>query len=155
MSKIITLDEAAGLRARYRTRVFTNGVFDLLHVGHVRCLQAARALGDCLIVGLNSDESARALKGEGRPLTPQDERAEILAALACVDYVVIFDALTAEHAVEVIQPDVYVKGGDYGPGGKVPPEAQAAAAYGGRVEFIPYVASRSTSRLIARLQEHF
>src|SRR5512140_3624213 len=101
MSKLITLSEAARLPGR---RVFTNGVFDILHVGHVRYLQAARTLGDCLIVGLNSDGSARALKGEHHPIVPQAERAEMLAALACVDYVLLFDELTAEHVVATLRP---------------------------------------------------
>jgi rfaE bifunctional protein nucleotidyltransferase chain/domain len=130
----------------------TNGHFDLLHVGHVRYLRAARALGDALVVGLNSDDSARARK-PGRPLVPEDERAELLAALDCVDVVVIFDGLTANRLVEALQPEVYVKGGDWGqPGGPQPPEAEAVAAYGGRVVFLPYVPNRSTSNLIARIR---
>lgn len=102
----------AGLRV-----VFTNGVFDLLHVGHVRYLQQARQLGDTLVVALNSDESTRWLKGPDRPFVPQDERAEILAALACVDAVTIFEEHTAEALVAVMRPDIYVKGGDYAQGG--------------------------------------
>ena len=95
--------------------VFTNGCFDLLHPGHVRCLEQARALGDLLIVAINSDASVRQLKGDGRPLVPQDERAEVLAALAAVDYVVIFDALTPRELLARLCPDVLVKGGDWGP----------------------------------------
>src|SRR5689334_18779927 len=97
--------------------VFTNGVFDLLHVGHIRYLEEARGLGDVLIVGLNSDTSARALKGESRPLVPQSEREELLLALRCVDAVVIFDEPTADTVLAALQPQVYVKGGDYAQSG--------------------------------------
>jgi len=150
MSKLLSLSEAARLPGR---RVFTNGVFDILHVGHVRTLQAARALGDCLIVGLNSDASTRALKGERQPIVPQDERAEMLAALECVDHVLIFDELTAERVVETLRPEIYVKGGDYGRGAdaKVPPEAVSVERYGGRVSFIPYVAGKSTTNIVAEI----
>src|SRR5213595_2928801 len=116
-SKIVGLEELSQrskqLRAAGKKLVATNGVFDILHVGHVRYLQAARALGDCLIVGLNSDMSTLALKGELHPIVPQDERAEMLAALACVDWIVIYDEVTAERVVSLIRPEVYVKGGDY------------------------------------------
>src|SRR5438093_6231289 len=105
-------------RARHKRIVFTNGTFDLLHIGHVRYLQAARELGDVLVVGVNSDDSVRGYKGPSRPVVPQDERAEIVAALRCVDYAVIFDEPTAAQLVEVLQPDIYVKGGDYAEGGK-------------------------------------
>ena len=130
----------------------TNGHFDLLHVGHIRYLSAARALGDALVVGLNSDASTR-LRKPGRPLVPQDERAELVAALACVDIVVIFDDVTASSLVSALQPEIYVKGGDWGqPGGPRPPEAEIVATYGGRVIYLPYVANRSTSDLIARVR---
>lgn len=153
MDKIITLEQATQLTGQ---RVFTNGMFDILHVGHVRYLQVARALGDCLIVGLNSDASTRALKGESHPIVPQNERAEMLAALACVDYVIIFDELTAEHMVEVLQPQVYVKGGDYNLGdGKIPPEAKIVERYGGRVEFIAYVEGKSTTNIIAEILSRY
>jgi D-beta-D-heptose 7-phosphate kinase/D-beta-D-heptose 1-phosphate adenosyltransferase len=108
LAAIVAARQAAGERA-----VFTNGCFDLLHLGHVRYLQRARALGDLLIVGLNSDVSTRRIKGPRRPLVPQDERAQLLAALAAVDYVTIFDEPTAEHTVAALRPAVYVKGGDY------------------------------------------
>ena len=134
-----------------RRVVFTNGVFDLLHVGHVRYLQAARGLGDALVVGLNSDASTAALK-PGRPLVAQDERAEVVAALACVDAVVIFEGTEASSLVEALRPDIYVKGGDWGqPGGKQPPEAGVVAGYGGRIAYLPYVPGRSTSELIDRI----
>jgi D-glycero-beta-D-manno-heptose 1-phosphate adenylyltransferase len=139
--------------------VFTNGCFDLLHLGHVRYLQEARALGDLLVVGVNSDASTRLLKGEGRPLVPQDERAEVLAALACVDYVTIFEEVTAVALVETLRPDVYVKGGDYAAAAHQHtainyaklPEAAPVLAYGGQVRLIPYLPGHSTSALIERI----
>jgi len=141
--------------------VFTNGCFDLVHLGHVRYLQEARALGDFLIVGLNSDESVRLLKGPGRPLMPENERAEILAALACVDYVTIFGEPTAGALVEYVRPAMYVKGGDYALAGdtlEVPdsnrlPEAKVVQAYGGTVRLIPYLPHHSTSELIAAIKQ--
>jgi rfaE bifunctional protein nucleotidyltransferase chain/domain len=135
-----------------RTVVMTNGHFDLLHVGHVRYLQGARRLGDALVVGLNSDASTRARK-PGRPLVPQDDRAELLAAMACVDAVVIFEELNANLLVDALRPDVYVKGGDWGqPGGPQPPEAEIVARYGGRVAYLAYVPDHSTTRLIQRIR---
>jgi rfaE bifunctional protein nucleotidyltransferase chain/domain len=130
----------------------TNGHFDLLHVGHIRYLQGARGLGDALMVGLNSDASTRARK-PGRPLVPQEDRAELLAALEAVDVVVIFDALDAKALASALRPEVYVKGGDWGqPGGPQPPEAEIVAAYGGRVAYLPYVPDHSTTRLINRIR---
>ena len=141
-------------RAEGKRVVLTNGTFDVLHVGHVRYLEAARALGDLLVVGLNSDSSVRGYKGQGRPIVPQDERAEILAALRCVDYVTIFDQPTATHLVQALQPDFYVKGGDYtGPTGKPLPEAEAVLSYGGQVHIIPYVAGHSASDLIEKMRK--
>jgi D-glycero-beta-D-manno-heptose 1-phosphate adenylyltransferase len=156
LGQVLSLDAARAWREQLReagqTLVFTNGFFDLLHVGHARYLQAARALGDFLLVGLNSDASARALK-PGRPVVPAEERAELVSALACVDAVVIFDEPTANEIVSAIRPDVYVKGGDWGrPGGRMPPEATVVAAYGGRVVYVPYVAERSTTALIAQIR---
>lgn len=149
-------EESARLRAEGKVVVFTNGHFDLLHYGHVRYLQEARALGDFLIVGVNSDASTRALKGPGRPIVPAEERAAVVAALACVDRVVIFSSLTAEALVEALRPQVYVKGGDWRPGEarggeQGPPEAAVVARYGGRVVFLPYLPGHSTSDLIARI----
>ena len=140
--------------------VFTNGCFDLLHLGHVRYLQEARALGDFLIVGLNSDEGVRLLKGPGRPLMPEDERAEILAALTCIDYVTIFGEPTASSLVECVRPAIYVKGGDYALASDAPevpdssrlPEASVVQAYGGIVRLIPYIPHHSTSELIAAIK---
>ncbi|MDQ6661466.1 MAG: adenylyltransferase/cytidyltransferase family protein [Chloroflexota bacterium] len=138
--------------------VFTNGCFDLLHLGHIRYLQEARALGNFLIIGLNSDESVRLLKGEGRPLVPENERAEILAALSCVDYITIFHEPTANSLVELLQPAIYVKGADYAsaqsdePDISRLPEAKVVQAYGGTVKLLPYLPHHSTSELIAAIQ---
>jgi D-glycero-beta-D-manno-heptose 1-phosphate adenylyltransferase len=142
-----------------RTVVLTNGVFDLIHYGHVTYLETARRLGSLLIVGINSDASVRAIKGPLRPLVPETERAAVLAALRCVDYVIIFEEQTAEALVQALQPDVYVKGGDYaasqGEPGKPLPEAAIVQGYGGRVELIPYLKGRSTSALIQRIVERY
>ncbi|MFQ6059075.1 MAG: D-glycero-beta-D-manno-heptose 1-phosphate adenylyltransferase [Anaerolineae bacterium] len=157
MPKILSLEELLVIRQRLRaegeTVVFTNGHFDLLHVGHVRYLQQARALGDVLVVGLNSDASTRALKGPGRPLVPQEERAELLAALEAVDYIVLFDELTAERLVAALQPEVYAKGGDWAL--EDLPEAKVVAKYGGRVEILPQVPGRSTQALIEMVLERY
>jgi rfaE bifunctional protein nucleotidyltransferase chain/domain len=144
--------------------VFTNGCFDLLHLGHVRYLQEARALGHFLIVGLNNDESTRRLKGPGRPLVPEQERAEILAALSCVDYVTIFAEPTAGPLVALLQPALYIKGGDYAhpadahhsipiPDLSRLPEASIVQAYGGIVRLLPYLPNHSTSALIAAIKQ--
>ena len=142
--------DASGVVARARARggtvVATGGCFDLLHAGHVRMLEAARALGDCLVVLLNSDESVRRLKGADRPLVPEEDRAAVLGALACVDAVVVFDEDTPEAALERLRPDVWAKGGDYT--AEELPETEVLERYGGRVAILPYVAGRSTSRLI-------
>jgi rfaE bifunctional protein nucleotidyltransferase chain/domain len=144
-------DIAAALKAAGKKVVFTNGCFDILHAGHVRYLAAARALGDRLIVGLNSDLSVKGFKGADRPINPQDDRAEVLAALAAVDHVVIFDDRTAEGLVAEIEPDVYVKGGDY----RVEdlPEAAIVAGYGGRTVLVPEVPGRSSSTIIGKIKE--
>lgn len=153
--KIVHVDEAAALAQSVRTQgkkvVFTNGCFDLLHAGHVRCLQKARQLGAFLVVGLNSDESVRGLgKGENRPLVPQEQRAEVLSALAAVDLVVIFHDPTPAALIEQIKPDVLVKGGDW------PPESIAGADFvqgrGGKVVNIPLVEGLSTTELIRRIR---
>lgn len=146
--------EALGdaLRALGRRVVFTNGHFDLLHVGHLRYLQAARALGDALVVGVNDDAVTTARKGAGRPILPEDERAELLAGLACVDDVVIFHEPTAERAVALLRPAIYVKGGDYAPGGAALPEARVVAGYGGATVILPLTPGRSTSEIVARIR---
>jgi rfaE bifunctional protein nucleotidyltransferase chain/domain len=153
LGSVLTLEDAvAWRRGQAGTVVFTNGHFDLLHVGHLRYLRAARALGDALVIGLNSDASCAARK-PGRPLVPQEDRAELLAALGCVDAVVIFDDLTATPLVEALRPEVYVKGGDWGrPGGPRPPEAELVERYGGRVAYLPYVPDRSTTLIIERIR---
>jgi rfaE bifunctional protein nucleotidyltransferase chain/domain len=167
---VVGLGEArrrvATWRAAGQRVVFTNGHFDLLHLGHVDYLQRARALGDALVVGVNSDASTRALKGPQRPLVPDHERATILAALAGVDLVIVFDALTAEELVHQLMPEVYVKGGDWDPAGDTllvrtdsrpvePPEARIVRAYGGEVRYLPYLAGHSTSALIHTIVTRF
>ncbi len=161
--KIITRDELAAIvrhrQANGERGVFTNGCFDLLHLGHVRYLQDARALGDFLVLGLNNDEGVRLLKGPGRPLVLESERAELMAALSCIDYVTIFGEPTAGPLVEQLQPAIYVKGGDYLnvqtrlPDPSRLPEAKVVQAYGGMVRLLPYLPGHSTTALIAAIQQ--
>lgn len=141
------------LRRSGKTIVFTNGCFDLLHAGHVRYLEAARAEGDVLVIGLNSDRSVRGLKGAGRPLVPEGERAELLAALEMVDYVVVFDEPTPRDLIKALRPRVLVKGGDW----KRDQIAGAAEveAEGGRVLIVPLVYGRSTSQLVGKIIAQF
>jgi D-beta-D-heptose 7-phosphate kinase/D-beta-D-heptose 1-phosphate adenosyltransferase len=150
----LTIEEArrwADLqRAAGRRVVFTNGVFDLLHPGHVRYLQAARALGDALIVGLNTDDSVRANKGPGRPVTPECERAEILAALACVDAVALFGDPTPAAIIAAVQPDVLVKGADW-PADQIVGR-DTVEARGGTVVRMPIEQGWSTSRIVDRIR---
>jgi rfaE bifunctional protein nucleotidyltransferase chain/domain len=154
--KVVAWDELMRLRERWqqqgKTVVWTNGCFDLLHVGHARNLQAASRLGDVLVVGLNSDDSVRRLKGSGRPIVPAGERAELLAALECVDAVVVFDELTPEVSLARLQPEVHCKGEDYAPPhGKAFPEGPVVESYGGRIAFLPLVPSISTTALMERI----
>ena len=142
---------AQSLQATGHTVVFTNGVFDLLHPGHVRYLEEARHLGDALIVGVNSDRSVRRNKGEDRPVVPETERAELLAALRCVDVVVVFDEETPHAIVSALQPDVLVKGADWGPGNIV--GRDVVEARGGRVVRVELAAGFSTTDLIRRTRE--
>ncbi|MFN3729916.1 MAG: D-glycero-beta-D-manno-heptose 1-phosphate adenylyltransferase [Fimbriimonadaceae bacterium] len=145
----MTIDEARRLRAGKRL-VFTNGVFDIIHAGHVRYLTQARALGDMLIVGLNTDGSARLLgKGPDRPINPLEDRAEVLAALRAVDAVVAFEDRTPVALVAELQPEVYVKGGDYRL--EDLPEAPIVQAYGGEVVLLPFLKGRSTTSILRRL----
>lgn len=137
------------LRRLGRRVVFTNGCFDLLHLGHVRYLQRARALGDCLVVGMNSDRSVRALKGPGRPLVAAEARAEVLAALAAVDYVTIFDASDPGRLITRLQPDILVKGADWRPNEIV--GRDVVEARGGLVRTIPLTKGTSTTRLVAKI----
>jgi D-beta-D-heptose 7-phosphate kinase/D-beta-D-heptose 1-phosphate adenosyltransferase len=156
-AKIKTLDVLAHLIAeekrRGKTVVFTNGCFDLLHVGHVKYLQKARSFGDLLVLGLNSDASIRRLKGESRPLIGQEERAHILAALDCIDYVVLFDDDTPQRLIETLLPQVLVKGGDYTREGVVGHEAVEAA--GGRVELVEFVDGKSTTNIIEQVLNRY
>jgi D-glycero-beta-D-manno-heptose 1-phosphate adenylyltransferase len=141
------------LRAEGRKVVFTNGHFDLLHVGHLRYLQAARALGDVLVVGVNDDRITTERKGPARPILPEDERAELLAGLACVDYVTVFHEPTASACVAALNPDIYVKGGDYAPGGAALPEAEVVTSYGGEVVILPLVDGRSTTDIVQAIRD--
>ncbi len=134
-----------------RRIVFTNGCFDLLHPGHIQSLEQARTLGDALIVGLNSDKSVRELKGPGRPVFPELERAEILAALECVDAVVIFDELTPRSVIAALLPDVLVKGGDW-PSNQIVGREEVEAA-GGRVVSIPVVPGYSTTVILEKIRQ--
>jgi D-beta-D-heptose 7-phosphate kinase/D-beta-D-heptose 1-phosphate adenosyltransferase len=152
--KILTRDELLIERQRLRVSgkqlVFTNGVFDLLHVGHVRYLQQARELGDALIVAVNSDASVRQLKGDTRPLMNENDRAEILAALAAVDYVTIFNDISPRLLIAELLPDVLVKGGDYSLD-QIHGREEVEAA-GGRVVSLPFVEGASTSKIIERMK---
>jgi D-beta-D-heptose 7-phosphate kinase/D-beta-D-heptose 1-phosphate adenosyltransferase len=152
--KILSQDELLGLRqslrAASKTVVFTNGVFDLLHVGHVRYLAAARALGDALVVAINSDKTVRELKGAGRPVINENERAEILAALRQVDYVTIFDEVSPRSLIAALLPDVLVKGGDYTLD-EIHGREEVEAA-GGRVVSLPFIPGASTSTIVERIR---
>ncbi|NOU32602.1 MAG: adenylyltransferase/cytidyltransferase family protein [Polyangiaceae bacterium] len=141
-----------GLREQKRTLVWTSGVFDVLHIGHLSSLRAARAFGDVLVVGVNDDASVKAFKGESRPIFPVAERVEMLAALGLVDYVHVFSEATPSEALQTIQPDVHCKGADYAPPtGKPIPEAAIVEAYGGRIAFLPLVPGRSSTSTLARI----
>ena len=141
------------MRSRGGTVVATGGCFDLLHAGHLATLQAARNLGDCLVVCLNSDTSVAGLKGPQRPVTPQADRRRLLAALGCVDAVVIFDEPTPEAVLSWLRPDVWVKGGDYADGGPDLPEADLVRRWGGQTVVVPYLDGRSTTRMIAAVRD--
>jgi rfaE bifunctional protein nucleotidyltransferase chain/domain len=153
--KILSPDQLLGVRSAMRaagkTLVFTNGVFDLLHVGHVRYLAAARQLGDALVVAINSDRTVRELKGPQRPIIDEAERAEILAALRPVDYVTIFDDVSPRSLIAGLLPDVLVKGGDYGLE-EIHGREEVEAA-GGRVVSLPFVDGASTSTIIDRMKK--
>jgi D-glycero-beta-D-manno-heptose 1-phosphate adenylyltransferase len=153
-SGILTLEQAILQFARGKHNgkriVFTNGCFDLLHPGHIRTLEAARKLGDALIVGLNSDAGVRQLKGPGRPVLPEQERAEILAALECVDAVVIFNEPTPREIIAALLPDVLVKGGDW-PGDQIVGREEVEAA-GGRVVSVAVAPGYSTTALLQRIR---
>ncbi len=145
LAAIVAQRQAAGEKI-----VFTNGVFDLLHVGHVRYLQEARSLGDALIIAVNSDASVKAIKGPTRPLVTERERAEVLDALRCVDYTILFSSETPVPLIEVVRPAIYVKGGDYTVDRL--PETPVVRAYGGTVRILGFTEGRSTSRLVGMMQ---
>lgn len=153
-SKVLTLkslvSELAKIRRLGRRIVFTNGCFDLIHPGHVRYLRAARALGDVLVVGVNSDASVRRLKGPSRPLVPARARCEVLAALEMVDFVTLFSADTPYRLIEAVQPDVLVKGGDWRPEAIV--GADVVKARGGRVKSLRFAAGFSTTSIVDRIR---
>lgn len=144
-------DTSEALRTAGKKIVATNGCFDLLHVGHVRYLEAARQQGDILVVGLNDDESVRELKGAGRPINRASDRAELLSALECVDLVTIFPETRATRFIQMVQPDVYVKGGDYTLGTLNAEEREVLEKIGSRMEIVSFVEGYSTSRLLAEL----
>jgi len=151
--RVLTIDEARLLAQQHRREgkciVFTNGLFDLLHAGHALYLEQARNLGDVLFVGVNSDASAAALKGSKRPIIPAHERAFLLTCLRAVDYAVVFEGTTAVELLYAIQPHFYVKGGDYTIASL--PEAEAAAAVGADIRFLPLTPNLSTSAIIERI----
>ena len=155
LAKVRTLDELAALRGTWRQQgkcvVWTNGCFDLLHAGHARSLAGAKALGDILIVGINSDESVHALKGPGRPIMNESDRAELLAALEAVDYVTVFREPDPIHALSVLQPDIHCKGAEYADGSRPMPERDTVLAYGGEVKFLPLYPGRSTTDIIDQI----
>jgi rfaE bifunctional protein nucleotidyltransferase chain/domain len=153
-TKILNWENASGLRARHpgKTIVFTNGCFDILHAGHVRYLAAAKRLGDILVVGLNSDASVRELKGEGRPLNSQEDRAEVMAALEAVDYVIIFNEKRVDRLLRQVRPQIYAKGGDYTTRSLDPGEVAALNEIGSRIEILPLVPGKSTTKLVEAIQ---
>jgi rfaE bifunctional protein nucleotidyltransferase chain/domain len=147
----VVADRVAAAKAAGRTVALANGVFDLLHVGHVRYLEGAKALADVLVVAVNSDRSTRGNKGPGRPVIPEGERAELVAALACTDYVLIFDEPDVRAVIRALRPDVQVKGTDYTP--EMIPERAEVEAYGGRVAVAGDPKDHSTTELARKLQE--
>ena len=153
--KVVPRSEVADLGERLRKAgrkvAFANGCFDLFHVGHVRYLEDARRQGDVLVVGVNSDRSVKQLKGEGRPLLPEDARAELLAAMECVDYVAIFDDVTAENILRDLRPDVHCKGTDYTEA--TVPEREVVRSWGGRVVIVGDPKDHSTRDVLARIAQ--
>ena len=147
ISEIVT-----SLKAKGKRIVFTNGCFDILHVGHVRYLNEAKALGDILILGLNSDSSVKSLKGSNRPINNESDRAEVLSALKAIDYVVIFDEKTAENIVGEVKPDIYAKGGDYSI--DTLPEAKIVAEHGGKTVLLQLVDGKSSTNIINKCKEN-
>lgn len=154
LPKLKSVAELAALRddfaARGKRLVFTNGCFDLLHVGHVRYLQAARALGDALLVAVNGDASVRALKGPSRPINSEDDRAEVLAGLACVDFVTLFHTERVTDLVRGIRPQIYAKGGDYTVESLDPGERGALEEVGAEIRILPLVPGKSTTAILEK-----
>ena len=156
MAEIVSIDQLGNriefLRSKNKDikTVATNGCFDILHIGHIRSLQKAKSLGNILIVGLNSDSSVKRLKGKDRPINNEKNRAEILAALSCVDFVSIFNEDTAEKFLEIVKPDIYVKGGEYNL--DILPEAQVVKKYGGEIVLIPMIPNSSTTSLLDKIE---
>jgi rfaE bifunctional protein nucleotidyltransferase chain/domain len=155
VTKILDRAKASEVRDRHEGKaiVFTNGCFDILHVGHVRYLAAAKRLGDILVVGLNSDASARELKGAGRPLNSQEDRAEVMAALEAVDHVIIFTEKRISHLLRQIRPHVYTKGGDYTVDSLDSEEFTALKEINAKIEILPFIPGRSTSKLVQMIQQ--
>ena len=155
--KIVTAEQLATvgkeMRDENRRLVLTNGCFDLLHVGHVRYLRTARALGDALAVAINGDESVRVLKGNGRPLNREADRAEVVAALECVDYVVIFMEVRATDLLDQVRPAIYVKGGDYTPETLDAGERDALERSGSEIRIVPFEKGHSTSSLVEKVKQ--
>lgn len=147
IAAIVSAEKAKGKKV-----VLTNGCFDIIHAGHVRYLTAARAHGDLLVLGLNSDESVRALKGSTRPINTERDRAEVVDGLRSVDYVVIFGERTAEALVRDVRPDYYAKGGDYSV--ESLPESQAVSEVGGKVVFLPFVEGKSSTKIIQKIEQN-
>ncbi|KPJ52999.1 ADP-heptose synthase [candidate division TA06 bacterium DG_24] len=155
--KVKTIPEMAGIAGRLRSEgrrlVLANGCFDIIHVGHIRYLEGARAAGDLLLVAVNGDRSVRALKGDGRPLMPADERAEIVASFGCVNYVIIFDEPTVDHVLTRIQPAVHAKGTDYTP--ESVPERETVRSYGGEVAIVGDRKCHATRNIIDIIVRRF
>ena len=155
-SKLQTIDELVALRSQWRaegkTVVWTNGIFDLVHAGHIRSLRAAKALGDVLIVGINSDASTRAIKGPARPLMCGEDRAELLSALEMVDAVVIFGESEPSAILGRVKPDIHCKGEEYADGNRPVPERVVVEGYGGTLRFLPLLEGRSTTGLMERIR---
>lgn len=138
------------LKAKNKKTVMTNGCFDILHAGHVRYLNKSKALGDVLIVGLNSDKSVKQLKGDSRPINNEQDRAEVLSALEAVDYIIIFDEISPTKLLELVKPDIYTKGADYTV--ETLPEAKTVLGYGGEIKFIELVEGKSTTKIIDKIK---
>ena len=145
----LIIETCKEIRQRGKKIVFTNGCFDIIHVGHVRYLTTAKSFGDVLIVGLNTDESVKKLKGEDRPINNEKDRAEVLLGFKAVDYVVLFGERTAENLISEIRPDIYVKGGDYTI--DTLPEAKIVQSYGGKIELVKFVDGHSTTNIIKQI----